>query len=161
MPSLKKIKEDLPHPSEIMLRDREDATGAYLLMFAAMGIGIPLPGINLVASFIYYLIYRSGSRFVAYHSHQAFITQIPLTMINAISVFWMIRVVFFFAPLSPPFITLIGMMVFLNIFFLTMSMVAASRARKGKFIFFPLCSKISLHRYYVRLKKLRESPLYR
>lgn len=161
MPSIKQIKEDLPNPSEIMLRDREDAMGAYLLMFAAMGIGIPLPGINLVASFIYYLIYRSGSRFVAYHSHQALITQIPITIVNAVAVFWMVRVIFFFAPLSPAFITLIGVMVVLNLFFLILSLVASSRARKGKFIFFPICSKISLHRYYVRLKELRESPLYR
>ena len=156
-----KIKSGLPQPSEVMQRDREDAMGAYLLMFAALGIGIPLAGINLVASFIYYLIYRSGSRYVAFHSYQAFITQIPITVINAVGVFWIVRVIFFFAPLSMPFIIFIFFMVSANLILLSLSLVAATRARKGKFTYFPFSSVIALRRYYVKFKNLKNSPLYR
>jgi len=39
----------LPQPHEIPKRDREDAMGAYLMMFAAWGAGLPLPLLNLLA----------------------------------------------------------------------------------------------------------------
>ena len=45
----------LPQPHEIPKRDREDAMGAYLMMFAAWGAGLPLPLLNLLAAIIYIL----------------------------------------------------------------------------------------------------------
>ena len=44
----------LPQPDEIPKREREDAMGAYLMMFAAWGVGLPLPLLNLVAAIIYF-----------------------------------------------------------------------------------------------------------
>ena len=46
----------LPQPHEIPTREREDAMGAYLMMFAAWGAGLPLPLLNLVAAIIYFFI---------------------------------------------------------------------------------------------------------
>ena len=43
----------LQQPDEIPEREKEDAMGAYLMMFAAVAIGLPLPIINLIASIIY------------------------------------------------------------------------------------------------------------
>jgi len=48
----------LPQPDEITRREREDAMGAYFMMFAAWGIGLPLPFLNLVAAGIYYGLHR-------------------------------------------------------------------------------------------------------
>ena len=43
----------LPQPHELSEREKEDAMGAYLMMFAAVGAGLPLPVINLIAAIIY------------------------------------------------------------------------------------------------------------
>ena len=40
-------------PEEIPTRVREDAMGAYLMMFGALAAGLPLPIINLLAAVIY------------------------------------------------------------------------------------------------------------
>ncbi len=40
-------------PNEIDILEKEDAMGAYLMMFAALGAGLPLPVLNLVAAIIY------------------------------------------------------------------------------------------------------------
>ncbi|MCH8319303.1 MAG: hypothetical protein IIA88_12580, partial [Bacteroidetes bacterium] len=39
----------VPQPDEIPTREKEDAMGAYLMMFAAIAAGLPLPIINLIA----------------------------------------------------------------------------------------------------------------
>ena len=38
----------LPQPNEVSSREREDGMGAYLMMFASLGVGLPLPIINLI-----------------------------------------------------------------------------------------------------------------
>jgi hypothetical protein len=54
----------LPQPDDISIREKEDAMGAYLMMFAAHAIGLPLPIISLVAAIIYLYLNRKTSRFV-------------------------------------------------------------------------------------------------
>src|SRR5438477_6013265 len=85
----------LEQPDELTTREKEDAMGAYLMMFAAIGAGLPLPIINLIAAVIYYFINKSASRFVRFHSYQALIATIPTTLINAGAMFWIIRILFF------------------------------------------------------------------
>jgi len=58
----------LPQPGEIPEREKEDAMGAYLMMFAAVAIGLPLPVINLIAAIIYYYVNRKKSRFIHFHA---------------------------------------------------------------------------------------------
>src|SRR5882757_7330637 len=78
----------LPQPEEIPEREREDAMGAYLMMFAAVAVGLPLPVINLIASVIYYYINRKKSRFIHFHSLQSLLSQIPTTIMNWALVIW-------------------------------------------------------------------------
>ncbi|MEX2597058.1 MAG: hypothetical protein WEC59_09050, partial [Salibacteraceae bacterium] len=61
----------LPQPDEIPDHEREDAMGAYLMMFAAVASALPLPVINLIAAIIYYYVNRRKSRFVHFHSLQS------------------------------------------------------------------------------------------
>jgi len=58
-------------PDEIPIREREDAMGAYLMMFAALAAGLPLPIINLIAALVYFYINKGKSRFVRFHSLQS------------------------------------------------------------------------------------------
>ena len=55
--------QGLPHPDELGTRERDDAMGAYLMMFASLGLGLPFPLINIIASAVYYFVNRKSSRF--------------------------------------------------------------------------------------------------
>ncbi len=73
----------LEQPEEIETRIREDAMGAYLMMFGALAAGLPLPIINLIAAVVYYYINKGKSRFVRFHALQSLYSQIPTTLMNA------------------------------------------------------------------------------
>src|SRR6187399_986036 len=93
----------LPQPDELTTREKEDAMGAYLMMFAALGAGLPLPIINLAAAVIYYYINKSSSRFVKFHSYQALIATIPTTLINAGAMYWALHIFFSDWHVTPEF----------------------------------------------------------
>ena len=54
MSSEKYVK--LPQPHELSEREKEDAMGAYLMMFAALATSLYLPIINLIAATVYYYV---------------------------------------------------------------------------------------------------------
>ena len=55
---------EIPQPDALGEREKEDAMGAYFMMFAALASSLPLPIINLIAAIVYYYINRKKSRFV-------------------------------------------------------------------------------------------------
>ncbi len=65
---------DLPQPDQLTEREKEDGMGAYLMMFAAFAVGLPLPAVNLIAAMIYYFINRKKSRFIHFHCLQSFLS---------------------------------------------------------------------------------------
>jgi uncharacterized membrane protein len=139
----------IPQPEDISIREREDAMGAYLMMFAAIAAGLPLPIINLIASIIYYFINRGKSLFVKFHSLQSLLSQIPTSLINASGVFWAIRIIFYGAEFSNLFK---GYLVFIgavNIVYVIFSLIAAVKARKGNFYYFILFGKIAYLQTYI------------
>ncbi len=85
----------LEQPIQLSKKEKEDAMGAYLMMFAAIGAGLPLPIINLIASLIYYFVQKNNSRFVRFHSLQSLLSQLPTTAVNAVAVFWTLQIFFF------------------------------------------------------------------
>jgi len=78
----------LPQPDQISEREKEDAMGAYLMMFAAWGLGLPLPLLNLLAAVIYHMVNRKKSPFVAFHSLQSLLTQVMVSLLNAGLIAW-------------------------------------------------------------------------
>ena len=110
--------------------------GAYMMMFAAMAAGLPLPIINLIAAIIYYYINRSKSKFVHFHSLHSLLAQLPTSILNAGLIFWSIRIWLFDWELSDYFIGYIWMVVFANLLYFIFSIVAAVRARRGRFFYF-------------------------
>jgi len=139
----------LPQPEEVPLREREDAMGAYLMMFAAMGAGLPLPIINLIAAVIYYYINKSNSRFVNFHSYQAMISQFPTSIMNAVGTFWAIRIAISDDwELNNVFIGYVIMVVIANLLYIIFSIIAAIKARKGRFYYFMLFGKLAYHKTY-------------
>ena len=143
----------IPQPDEIPVREREDAMGAYFMMFATMAIGLPLPILNLVAAIIYLYINKSKSKFVYFHSLQSLLSQIPTTLLNAGAVDWGIWVIFFDAPFDDLFKGYLVMTIIANIIYITYSIIAASKARKGRFYYFVFFGRLSyIASYSVRDK---------
>lgn len=139
---------NLPQPEELSRREKEDAMGAYFMMFAAWGMGLPFPLLNLLAAGIYYGINRRKSRFVAFHSLQSLVSQIPVTLANAGLLFWTIRNVameYWFAPVYWYYLVLV---VVLNLAYLITSLVALTRAYKGNFFYFPIFGRWAFDHWY-------------
>jgi len=139
----------LPQPEEIPEREKEDAMGAYLMMFAAVAIGLPLPVINLIASIIYYFINRKKSRFIHFHSLQALISNIPTTIINWVAVIWGVTILFredwhvtqeFWA-----YLIFAGLSTFI---YFIINIIAAFKARQGKMYYMLLFGKMAYEAAY-------------
>jgi uncharacterized membrane protein len=139
----------LPQPDEIPEREREDAMGAYLMMFAAVAIGLPLPVINLIAAVIYYYINRKKSRFVHFHSLQSLLSQIPTTIINWGLVIWAVAIIFKESwHITPEFWGYAIFAATSTLLYFIISMVAAYKARQGKMYYFLFFGKMAYEAVY-------------
>ncbi|MFY0643112.1 MAG: DUF4870 domain-containing protein [Bacteroidia bacterium] len=127
---------EVPQPEEITIREREDAMGGYLMMFASFAVGLPLPIINLIAAVIYYFTNRGKSRFVDFHVTQSLFSQLPTTLMNAVLVGWTIRTFYYEIAFTDMYKGYLVMVVLANIIYLIFSIIAAVRARRGQFYYF-------------------------
>ncbi len=138
----------LPQPHEIPKRDREDAMGAYLMMFAAWGAGLPLPLLNLLAAIIYFFTNKKTSRFVSFHAYQSLLTQIPISILNAGAVAWVLRNLYKDHEFSDYFWTYLIFIGLWNLIYMVFSIIACVQARKGRFYYFWVFGRISFARYF-------------
>lgn len=138
----------IPQPEEITQKERDDAMGAYLMMFAAAGFGMPLPFLSLIASIIYFYINKKVSDFVAFHAYQSLITQLPISLINAYAIFWFIKLAFTEGATFGSFLIFLLFAIFMNIVYFIFSIVGAIKARKGRFYYFLFFGRIAFTKYY-------------
>jgi len=138
----------LPQPHEISGREKEDAMGSYLMMFAAWGFGLPLPFISLIASIIYYYLNKKDSKFVGFHAFQALISQIPIAFLNAGAIFWLLILLIREFKSWQGFLFYIILTVGMNILYLVFSIIGAVKARKGQFYYFYFFGNIAFLRFY-------------
>lgn len=152
----------LEQPDEISPRLKDDAMGAYLMMFGSIAVGLPLPIINLMASIIYYYAYRHKSRFVKFHALQSLYSQLPTSILNGVFMFWTFRVIisggFFednYSPITAGFANIgdlywafLYTLILLNLLYFIFSIVAATRARKGKMYYMFFFGKLAYHQAY-------------
>ena len=139
----------LPQPQELSEREKEDAMGAYLMMFAALATSLPLPIINLIAATIYYYVNRKKGRFIHFHCLQSLLSQLPTTVVNWGLLYWVLQI-FFFENLavSDWFYTYLGFVVIANLIYFVFSIIAAIRARKGVFMYFLFFGSYAYHQVY-------------
>jgi len=138
----------LPQPDEIPLREKEDAMGAYLMMFAGVAIAIPLPILNLVASFVYLYMNRNKSPFVTFHALQALYSQIPVTILNMGLLAWLIVCLVNDFTFSMEFKAFAAMVVIVNLVDIVFSLVAAAKARKGLMYYYIFFGRISFEQAF-------------
>ena len=147
----------LPQPEEIEIREREDAMGAYLMMFAAIGAGLPFPFLNLLAAVIYYYINRGKGRFVHFHLVQSLYSQIPVTLLNSVAVVWVVSTLIGGGEFGSMLTGYLVMVVIANIAYFIFSIVAAIRARNGGFYYFPVFGRLA---YQIAFSKRRDDDVY-
>lgn len=126
-----------PLPDQIPIRDREDAMGAYLMMFAAVAVALPLPIINLIAAIVYYTVNRRKSAFVHFRALQSLPSQFPTTLLNWGLLFWCLQICLFDnVLLSSDFWVFVALVVVANVVYYVFSILAALKAYKGEMYYF-------------------------
>lgn len=141
---------ELPQPEEVSLREKEDAMGSYLMMFAAFAVGVPIPAVNLIAAIVYYFINRNKGKFVKFHTIQSLYSQIPTTLMNWVLTAWIIRNFFWNDGngFDDIFWGYVATVVIFNLVYVIYSIVAAIKARKGHFFYFIFFGRIAYHFAY-------------
>lgn len=161
----------VPQPDDVSQVEKEDAMGSYMMMFAAFAVGLPLPIINLIAAFVYYILNAKKSRFVKFHCLQSILSQIPTTLMNAVLLGWTLRIFVFnqayteFDEITSS--TYFGYLIAVaiaNFIYFIFSVVGAVRAYKGRFYYFMFFGKVAFHYAYLdkghdNIKPTNKSPL--
>lgn len=148
---------NVPQPHEITYREKEQSLAAYLMMFATAAAGLPVPFLNLIASFAYFYFTKTTSRFVYFHSLQSLLSQLPVSFLNSIAVFWAIRIIFFDAMFTDLYKGYLAVVVLANLVYIIFSLIAAIKAYKGRMYYFIFFGRIS---YLQAFKYRSESPEY-
>lgn len=139
----------LPQPQDLSEREKEDAMGAYLMMFAALATSLPLPIINLIAATIYYYVNRKKGRFIHFHCLQSLLSQLPTTLVNWGLLYWVLQIFFFDnLAVSDWFYAYLGFAIIANLIYFVFSIIAAIRARKGIFMYFLFFGSYAYHQVY-------------
>ncbi|RYJ42927.1 DUF4870 domain-containing protein [Flavobacterium beibuense] len=137
------IQPQAIHPNEY-----EQASNGYLMAVVAVMGGLPLPIINLIASFGYYLAKRKASNFIRWHAIQAVLAQLVLVPFNSLAWAWSIGIFiklevfehsyddnqhFFslFNALTTPYIIYMSFIILFNTFEFFAVIYTAARVRKG------------------------------
>lgn len=149
----------VPQPGEISLREKEDAMGAYLMMFAGMAIALPLPLLNLVASFVYLYLNRNKGRFVHFHALQALYSQIPVTLLNIVLLVWLIVCLVNDVTFTPAFKGYAIMVAAVNIVDLVFSLIAAAKARKGLMYYYIFFGRLAYGQAFSARIREEEKPV--
>lgn len=145
----------IPQPEEIETREREDASGAYLMMFATTALGLPLPIINMIASIVYYFVNRSKGRFVQFHALQSMYSQLIVTAINSYLVIWAIVNLVDNNPFTNYFWGLAIAAGIFNLIYFIFSIIGAVKAHRGRFYYFVFFGRLA----FVQVYKVREESI--
>ncbi len=140
----------MPQPHELSEREKEDATGSYLMMFATTAIGLPLPVVNMIAAIVYYFVNRDKGRFVKFHTLQSLYSQLPVSLINSYGIIWAIVNLVKGNPFTNVFWGYAITAGIINLVYFIFSIIGAVRAHKGRMYYFVFFGKLS---YYQAFRK--------
>ncbi len=111
--------------------EAERASNSYLMSLIAVMAGLPLPIINLIATLIFFLGNRKGTYFVRWHCTQALLSQLSLLMINTVSFWWTVSILFRDGVVTNPYISYMITVVLFNLIELIATIYTAIETRKG------------------------------
>ncbi|MBK6265035.1 DUF4870 domain-containing protein [Marivirga sp. S37H4] len=111
--------------------EAERASNSYLMSLMAIVVGLPLPIVNLIATFMFFLGNRESTPFVRWHCTQALFSQLSLVIINSIGFWWTISVIIGDKVISNDYIAYIIVLFTYNILEFIATIYSAIRTRKG------------------------------
>lgn len=111
--------------------DKERASNGYLMSVVALMMGMPLPILNLVATFVFFLAHRKSSYFVRWHCTQALFSQLSVLPINIVVFWWTISIVFAQSELTNTYISYIITAFLFNLTEFITTIYTAVKVRKG------------------------------
>lgn len=112
----------------------ERASNSYLMSLVAVVAGLPLPIINLLATFFFFLGNRKSTYFVRWHCTQALLSQCSLLFMNAAGFSWTLNIAFTEATISNAYIAYMITVIIFNIADFIATMYSAIEVRKGKHV---------------------------
>jgi uncharacterized Tic20 family protein len=118
-------------PSE---HEAEKASNSYLMSLVAAIAGLPIPIINLIATFIFYLGTRKSTYFVRWHSTQALLSQFSLLFINSFGFWWTVSIIFTEKQITNSYVAYIIVVFFFNVAEIAATIHSAVQTRKGKHV---------------------------
>lgn len=111
--------------------EAETASNSYLMSLIAIIVGLPLPIINLIATFIFYLGNRKSSYFVRWHCIQALLSQLSMLFINSYGFWWTISIIFTEETITSKYIAYIITSIIFNLIEFIATIYTAIQTRKG------------------------------
>jgi len=112
----------------------EKASNSYLMSLIAIMGGLPLPIINLIATFIFYLGNRKGTYFVRWHCIQALFSQLFLLPFNSVGFWWTISIIFTPETITSNYIAYMITIFIFNLIEFIGTVYTAVVTRKGQHI---------------------------
>jgi uncharacterized Tic20 family protein len=120
-------------PSE---HEAERASNSYLMSLVALVAGLPLPIVNLIATFFFFLANRKGTYFVRWHCTQALFSQMALLCMNSVGFWWTVSILFTSEEVSNRYFAYIFTALLFNILEFISTIYSAIQTRKGKHVQF-------------------------
>lgn len=114
--------------------EAEKASNSYLMSLVALVAGLPLPIINLFATFFFFLANKKGTYFVRWHCLQALFSQITLLCMNSVGFWWTISIIFRTEKPSNYYFAYLITVIIFNILEFISTIYCAIQTRKGKHV---------------------------
>ena len=118
-------------PSE---HEAEKASNSYVMSLIAIMGGLPLPIINLIATFVFYLGNRRGTYFVRWHCTQALLSQFVLLPFNSAGFWWTISIIFTSEKITSPYIAYLITIIIFNLAEFIGTIYSAIVTRRGRHV---------------------------
>lgn len=112
--------------------EAEKASNSYLMSVIAIMAGMPLPIINLIATFIFFLGNRKSTRFVRWHCTQALLSQIFIVIMNSVGFSWTMTIIFGSNEVTNNYLGYMLTIFSFNLYEFVVTIRGAIVTRKGK-----------------------------
>ena len=114
--------------------ESEKASNSYVMSLLAIMVGMPLPIVNLIATFIFYLGNRKSTYFVRWHCTQALLSQLTVLVMNSAGLSWTLRIIFTELEVTNLYIGYMITVFIFNISEIIATIYAAAAVRKGRHV---------------------------
>tara|TARA_R110001592_G_scaffold307299_3_gene581037 strand:+ start:61200 stop:61637 length:438 start_codon:yes stop_codon:yes gene_type:complete len=111
--------------------ESEKASNSYLMSLVALICGLPLPIVNLIASFIFYMGNRKSDYFVRWHCTQALLSQVSMLFVNSFGFWWTVAILIGDDQISNDYVAYMITVLFFNLTEFIATIYTAIQTRKG------------------------------